>query len=196
MALATREPCFEATIATTPLDRACAPEQGKWVLLATILGSAMAFIDGTVVNVALPVLQTELNATVAQVQWVVEAYTLMLAALILAGGALGDQFGRRRIYGIGVALFAVARSGADWRPTIDQLIVARAVQGVGGALLVPGSLAIISAPRSTRRAAARAIGTWSGLLVDHHRPRAGRSAAVWWDRCRGGRPFSSTCRWR
>ena len=162
MALATKEPCFEAQIATTPLDRPCAPQQGKWVLLATILGSAMAFIDGTVVNVALPVLQTELNATVAQVQWVVEAYTLMLAALILAGGALGDQFGRRRIYGIGVALFAVSSIWCGLAPDIDQLIIARAVQGVGGALLVPGSLAIIGASfdASSR---GRAIGTWSAF---------------------------------
>jgi EmrB/QacA subfamily drug resistance transporter len=162
MTLVTREPCFEAQIAATPLDRPCPPERGKWVLLATILGSAMAFIDGTVVNVALPVLQTDLHATVAQVQWVVEAYTLLLAALILAGGALGDQFGRRRVYGIGVALFAASSLWCGLAPNINQLIVARAVQGVGGALLVPGSLAIIGASfDGTRRG--RAIGTWSAF---------------------------------
>jgi len=117
MTLVSREPCFEAQIAATPLDRPCPPERGKWVLLATILGSAMAFIDGTVVNVALPVLQTDLQATVAQVQWVVEAYTLLLAALILAGGALGDSSGGGGSTGSGWRCLRPARCGVGWRRT-------------------------------------------------------------------------------
>ncbi len=137
---------------------------GKWVLAATILGSSMAFIDGTAVTVVLPVLQTELNATVVGVQWVIEAYTLFLAALILVGGAMGDRFGRRRIFAIGVALFAAASVWCGLAAGISQLIVARAVQGVGGALLVPGSLAIVSASfDETQRG--RAFGTWSGFTA-------------------------------
>jgi EmrB/QacA subfamily drug resistance transporter len=124
----------------------------------------MAFIDGTVVNVALPALQTSLNATVVDVQWVVEAYALFLAALLLAGGSLGDHFGRKRIYTIGVVLFALASIWCGLAPGINQLIIARAVQGVGGALLVPGSLAIISASFSEEERG-RAIGTWSGFTA-------------------------------
>jgi EmrB/QacA subfamily drug resistance transporter len=122
----------------------------------------MAFIDGTVVNVALPVLQTDLGASVSQVQWVVEAYALFLSALLLVGGALGDRYGRRAIYVIGIVLFAVASMWCGLAPDASQLIVARAAQGIGGALLVPGSLAIISAtfPKEER---GRAIGTWSGF---------------------------------
>ncbi|HLZ25311.1 MAG TPA: MFS transporter [Ktedonobacterales bacterium] len=141
----------------------CAVRQtGPWVLAATILGSSMVFIDGTVVNVALPVLQQELHATVAGVQWVVEAYALFLAALILVGGSLGDRFGRRRVFTVGVALFTVASVACGLAPGIVTLIIARAVQGVGGALLTPGSLAIISASFSADQRG-RAIGTWSGF---------------------------------
>src|SRR5689334_21412321 len=110
----------------------CPKASGPWILAATILGSSMAFIDGTVVNVALPALQTALNASIQDVQWVVEAYALFLAALLLAGGAWGDHFGRRRIYAIGVALFALASVWCGLAPTIIQLIVARALQGIGG----------------------------------------------------------------
>jgi EmrB/QacA subfamily drug resistance transporter len=124
----------------------------------------MAFIDGTVVNVALPALQTNLNATVVDVQWVVEAYALFLAALLLAGGSLGDHFGRKRIYTIGVSLFALASMWCGLAPNINQLIIARALQGVGGALLVPGSLAIISASFSEDKRG-QAIGTWSGFTA-------------------------------
>jgi EmrB/QacA subfamily drug resistance transporter len=124
----------------------------------------MAFIDGTAVTVVLPVLQTELSATVAGLQWVVEAYTLFLAALILVGGALGDRFGRRRIFAIGVALFATASVWCGLAPGVGQLILARAVQGVGGALLVPGSLAIISASFSEEQRG-RAFGTWSAFTA-------------------------------
>ena len=138
--------------------------QGKWILAATILGSSMVFIDGTVVNVALPALQTNLNATVIDVQWVVEAYALFLAALLLAGGSLGDHFGRKRIYIIGVGLFALASIWCGLAPNINHLIVARAAQGVGGALLVPGSLAIISSSFKEEERG-KAIGTWSGFTA-------------------------------
>ncbi len=122
----------------------------------------MAFIDGTVVNVALPALQTQLNATVVDAQWVIEAYSLLLSALLLVGGSLGDHYGRRRIFLIGVTLFASASIWCGFAGSIHQLIVARAAQGIGAALLVPGSLAIISNsfPESER---GRAIGTWSGF---------------------------------
>jgi EmrB/QacA subfamily drug resistance transporter len=122
----------------------------------------MAFIDGTVVNVALPALQSSLNATIAEVQWVVEAYTLLLAALLLTGGALGDLYGRRKVFAIGVSVFSIASVWCGLAPNIRQLILARGVQGVGGALLVPGSLALISA-NFTQARRGRAIGTWSGF---------------------------------
>src|SRR5499427_4288735 len=142
----------------------CGQLQRRWTLAATILGSSMVFIDGTVVNVALPALQSNLHATVTDVQWVIEAYTLFLAALLLLGGSLGDRFGRKKIYAIGIALFALASIWCGLAPNIDQLIMARAAQGIGGALLVPGSLAIISA---TFNEADRghAIGTWSGATA-------------------------------
>jgi EmrB/QacA subfamily drug resistance transporter len=133
-----------------------------WVLVAAILGSSLAFIDGTVVNVALPTIQRALNATVADAQWVVESYALFLAALILLGGAAGDFYGRRLLFTLGVFLFAAASAWCGFAPDIRHLIMARALQGVGGAMLVPGSLAIISAafPAAQR---GKAIGTWSGF---------------------------------
>jgi EmrB/QacA subfamily drug resistance transporter len=134
----------------------------RWVLVASILGSSMAFIDGTVVNVALPVLQKALGATATQVQWVVESYALALAALLLLGGALADKVGRRRIFASGVALFALASAGCALSPNIDWLIAARAVQGLGGALLVPTSLALLSAGFPAERRG-RAIGKWSAF---------------------------------
>ncbi len=135
---------------------------GAAVLTATILGSSMAFIDSTVVNVALPALQSALHADLAGIQWVVEAYALFLAALLLIGGSLGDLYGRRKIFAAGVCLFTMASTWCGLAPDLRQLIVARAFQGVGGALLVPGSLALITAnfPESER---GRAIGTWSGF---------------------------------
>jgi EmrB/QacA subfamily drug resistance transporter len=122
----------------------------------------MAFIDGTVVNVALPFLQTNLNATAIGIQWVVEAYSLFLSALLLVGGSLGDRYGRRRIFNIGVVIFALASAFCGLAANIEQLIIARAAQGIGGAMLVPGSLALISAsfPEDQR---GKAIGTWSGF---------------------------------
>jgi EmrB/QacA subfamily drug resistance transporter len=134
---------------------------GKWILLAAILGSSMVFIDGTVVNVALPALQTSLQATIADVQWVVEAYALFLAALLLVGGSLGDLYGRKRIFLAGTILFAGASVWCGLAPGIGHLIAARCLQGVGGALLIPGSLALISTSFVPEERG-RAIGTWSG----------------------------------
>ena len=122
----------------------------------------MAFIDGTVVNVALPALQTNLNATAVDAQWVIEAYSLLLSAFLLVGGSLGDHYGRRRIFLLGVILFAIASAASGLAGNIGQLIAARAFQGFGAALLVPGSLAIISDSFSEQERG-RAIGTWSGL---------------------------------
>src|ERR1700681_2139188 len=156
-----RSPCDEAAILAGGLER---PHGGSgfWVLAATILGSSMAFIDGTVVNVALPALQSDLQATIADVQWVVESYALFLAALLLVGGSLGDRYGRRKIFAAGVVLFSAASAWCGLAPNIGQLIVARGLQGIGGALLVPGSLALISASFSEEERG-RAIGTWSGF---------------------------------
>jgi EmrB/QacA subfamily drug resistance transporter len=136
--------------------------QQRWTLAATILGSAMAFIDTTVVNVALPVMQTELRVGVDDAQWIADAYLLVLSALILAGGSLGDQFGRVRMFGFGVVTFAVASIACGAAPGAMTLIAARAFQGIGAAMLVPGSLAIINEnfPREER---GRAIGTWSAF---------------------------------
>src|SRR3954466_6498299 len=151
----------EARIRNSAGRGICPKASRRWVLLATILASAMAFIDGTVVNVALPALQAGMNATAIDVQWVIEAYSLLLSALLLIGGSLGDHYGRRRIFLLGVTIFAVASAACGGAVTIRQLIISRAVQGLGAALLIPGSLAIISTsfPEEER---GRAIGTWSG----------------------------------
>src|ERR1043165_3409202 len=160
-----KSPCDEGFAASRkPATTECGKAQRRWTLAATILGSSMAFIDGTVVNVALPALQANLNATVTDVQWVIESYTLLLAALLLLGGTLGDRFGRKRIYAVGVTLFALASVWCGLAPTIQQLILARAAQGIGGALLVPGSLAIISTTFSEKDRG-EAIGTWSGATA-------------------------------
>ncbi|HLX56461.1 MAG TPA: MFS transporter [Ktedonobacteraceae bacterium] len=163
-----KQPCDEGVIKSAPLTtKLYLPETkpaGTWVLVATILGSSMAFIDSTAVNVALPVLQTDLKATVADVQWVVEAYALLLASLILVGGSLGDHYGRRRMYAVGIALFTLASMACGFAPNVTFLIIARAVQGIGGALLVPGSLAIIGAYFDNEKRG-RAIGTWSGFTA-------------------------------
>jgi EmrB/QacA subfamily drug resistance transporter len=135
---------------------------GRWVLLATVLGSGLAFIDATVVNIALPRIAIDLHASAADVQWTVNGYTLTLAALILLGGALGDRLGRRRIFLVGVVWFAAASLLCGLAPDVRTLIGARLLQGVGGALLTPGSLAILEASfRPEDRS--RAIGAWSGL---------------------------------
>jgi EmrB/QacA subfamily drug resistance transporter len=159
----------------------CSVASRRWTLVAAVLGSSLAFMDSTVVNVALPAIQRELNAAVSDSQWIMEAYALTLAALLLVGGALGDRYGRRRIFLIGVALFAMASLACAFSGSALQLIAARAVQGIGAALLIPGSLALISSayPSAERGAA---IGTWSafsgittaigpvlgGFLVEHY----------------------------
>lgn len=159
-----RPPCDAGVVYSAPDTAPCDKHVGSWVLAATVIGSSMAFIDGTVVNVALPALQTDLRATVVDLQWIIEAYALFLAALLLVGGALGDRFGRRRVYAAGVTLFAAASVWCGLAPGANQLILARAVQGIGGALLVPGSLAIIAASFSDEQRG-RAIGTWSGFTA-------------------------------
>jgi EmrB/QacA subfamily drug resistance transporter len=158
-------PCDEASIRSgkcPPPAKGNRVANGTWVLVATILGSSMAFIDGTVVNVALPAIQTGLGATINQVQWVVESYALFLAALLLTGGSLGDLYSRRKIFAAGVILFTAASVACGLSANITALIVARGVQGLGAALLVPNSLALVSTafPPAER---GRAIGTWSGF---------------------------------
>lgn len=154
-------PAGRAARADSPGAVPCAAAARPWVLAATILASAMAFIDGSVVTIALPVLQRELGAGLAALQWVVNGYTLLLAALILVGGAAGDRFGRRRVFLIGTLVFAGASAACALAPGVGALIAARMLQGLGAALMVPQSLAIISAafPPEIR---GRAIGTWAG----------------------------------
>lgn len=135
---------------------------GRWIIVATVLGSGIAFLDGTVVNVALPKIGTDLKSGLVVQQWVLDGYLLTLSALLLLGGALGDRYGRRRVFVIGLVAFTVASLGCALAPTGTALIAARLLQGVGGALLVPGSLAIIDA--SIREAdRGRAVGSWAGL---------------------------------
>jgi EmrB/QacA subfamily drug resistance transporter len=157
-----KPPCDEALIQLGGPATPCPQSAKRWVLAAAIIGSSMAFIDGTVVNVALPAIQRDLRATAAELQWVVESYALFLAALLLVGGALGDRLGRRKVFMLGIAMFALASIGCALAGSVQQLIAARGLQGVGAALLVPGSLALISAafPQEER---GRAIGTWSGF---------------------------------
>ena len=138
------------------------PSARQWTLVATIIGSSLTFIDATVVNVALPALQADLQATITDLQWVIEAYALFLGSLILVGGSMGDQFGRRRTFLAGVLLFTVASIVCGLATSIRALITARAIQGAGAAFLVPGSLAIISATFDDAERG-RAIGTWSGF---------------------------------
>src|ERR671914_1498463 len=140
-----KNPCDEGVIRSRGADAPCTRSAGPWILAATIIGSAMAFIDGTVVNVALPEIQARLGATAVDAQWIVSSYALFLAALILVGGALGDHYGRKRIFLLGVGIFTVASVACALALTPGQLIAARAVQGIGGALLVPGALATIGA---------------------------------------------------
>ncbi|MGH9497187.1 MAG: MFS transporter [Candidatus Sulfotelmatobacter sp.] len=158
-----RTPC-DAVVPSEAGGNACSPDARPWILAATILGSSMAFIDSTVVNVALPALQETFHATVVSVQWVVESYGLFLGALILVGGSLGDMFGRRLVFLTGVTTFAAASVVCGAAPSIKLLIFARSVQGIGAALLVPGSLAIISKSFDEKSRGA-AIGTWSGFTA-------------------------------
>ena len=136
--------------------------RGRWVLLAAALGSGLAMLDATVVNIALPQIGADLGADFSGLQWTVNGYTLTLASLILLGGSLGDRFGRRRVFVIGTVWFTVASLLCGLAPNVETLIAARMLQGVGGALLTPGSLALMQASfRLEDRA--RAIGAWSGL---------------------------------
>ena len=162
MPVVLQDACDENIIRCGAAGAPCSKTSGRWILAATILASSMAFIDGTVVNVALPALQTSLNATAADVQWVIESYALLLSALLLVGGSLGDHYGRRRVFLLGVVIFAVASGLCGFAGSIGQLIAARAIQGFGAALLVPGSLAIISNSFSEQERG-RAIGVWSGF---------------------------------
>ncbi|UBU17226.1 MFS transporter [Nonomuraea gerenzanensis] len=136
--------------------------RGRWILFATVLGSGLAMLDSTVVNVALPFLGRELDAGMAGLQWTINAYTLTLAGLILLGGSLGDRYGRRSVFLVGTVWFAIASALCGLAPNIEFLIAARALQGIGGALLTPGSLAIIQAS-FVRHDRPRAVGVWSGL---------------------------------
>ncbi|WP_229867707.1 MFS transporter, partial [Streptomyces chryseus] len=144
------------------MDLRLSSARGRWVVLTTVLGSSMAMLDSTVVNVALPRIGEDLDADLAALQWTVNAYMLTLAGLILLGGALGDRFGRRKVFVVGVVWFAVASLLCGIAPDAGILIAARALQGVGGALLTPGSLALIQASFHPDDRA-RAVGVWSGF---------------------------------
>src|SRR5215472_8145559 len=159
-----RQPCDEAVIRLGTSAAPCAETSRAWVLVATILGSSMAFIDSTAVNVALPALQSNLHASVVDVQWVIESYGLFLSALILLGGALGDSLGRRAMFLWGVVGFAVGSAGCGFSSSITSLLLWRSVQGIAAAFLVPGSLAIISASFD-EKSRGRAIGTWAGFTA-------------------------------
>lgn len=162
MSYLSRPPCDEGVIRSRDGDAPCPSTSRAWVLAAVIIASGMGFMDGTIVNVALPVIQRELGATAVDALWIVESYALMLAALILVGGSLGDHYGRRLVFMVGVGLFTVASVWCGLSPNPESLIAARTVQGVGGALMIPGSLSIISASFSEEDRG-RAIGTWSGF---------------------------------
>jgi EmrB/QacA subfamily drug resistance transporter len=157
-----RTPCDDGVIKAGAATKPCAERSKPWLLAATILGSSLAFIDGTVVNVALPTIQAELRVSIAVAQWVANAYSLLLGPLILLGGAVGDRLGRRRIFMLGIVVFTAASIACGLSPSAGILIASRAVQGIGGAMLVPESLAIISAafPEAER---GKAIGTWAGF---------------------------------
>jgi EmrB/QacA subfamily drug resistance transporter len=177
-------PCAAGAIGSRPSVPACAARK-SWVLVAAVLGSTLAFVDESVVNVALPKIESDLHTTLAAMQWVVNAYTLCMSALLLVGGAAADQFGRRRTYLLGVSLFALASIGCALAPSVPVLIGARVTQGVGAALLIPCALALIGAAFDERERGA-AIGIWSGaaaiaggvapllggLIVDHWSWRA------------------------
>jgi len=159
----THQPCDKGVILGGKVETTThSVARQNWVLAATILGSSIAFINGSTMNVALPAIQADLEASVTDIQWILNSYTLFLAALILLGGSLGDHFGRKRVFTIGVVVFTLASVWCGLAPNAMQLIIARAVQGLGGALLTPGSLAIISATFTTQERG-RAIGLWSGF---------------------------------
>ncbi|MCW5890707.1 MAG: MFS transporter [bacterium] len=162
MIVASRTPSDATVIASAPETPGCASHAKRWVLAAAILGSSLAFVEASVLNVALPAIQQALGATVGEMQWIASGYTVLLASLTLAGGAAGDRFGRRRVFQLGTLGLGIASIGAALAPDAATLVLARAAQGLGAALLVPNSLALLSAafPRAER---GRAIGTWSAV---------------------------------
>src|SRR5918993_1994245 len=160
--VAVMQPCDAGVISCTRGAAPCHPSSQPWVIAAASLGSGMAFLDSTVMNVALPAVQMDLEVSVREVQWVFGAFALVLAAFLLVGGSFGDRYGRRRVFVLGAAIFAVASAWCALAPGPGQLIVARAVQGVGGALLVPASLAIVGASFDEAQRA-KAIGAWGAL---------------------------------
>lgn len=186
-----RPPCDEAIVRSAPETPGCASHAKRWVLLVTIMGSSLAFLEASVINVALPAIQDGLAASASEMQWIATAYTLILAALTLASGAAGDRFGRLRLFQCGIAVLAVASAACGFAAGPATLIAGRAAQGLGAALLVPNSLALLSGsfPRAER---GRVIGTWSaataltgsaspvvgGWLVDTLSWRAGFLAVV------------------
>jgi MFS family permease len=179
-------------------DVRLASPQGRWILLTTVLGSSMAMLDSTVVNVALPRIGRDLDAGLAALQWTVNAYMLTLAGLILLGGSLGDRYGRRRVFVVGVVWFAAASLLCGLAPDAGVLVAARALQGVGGALLTPGSLALIQASFHPDDRG-RAVGLWSGfggIGATSGRPSASSWAAGWWTGRAGGGCSCSTSRRR
>lgn len=180
MAISAFSPCDEGVVRCHEGGNPCAPASAPWVIAAAALGSGMAFLDSTVVNVALPALQEGLGASGSQAQWVFGSFGLVIATLLLVGGSLGDRYGRRKAFVAGAALFGAASVGCALAADLGQLIAARALQGAGGALLVPGALAILGASFEGENRG-RAIGAWDalsaiafaagpvvgGLLVEH-----------------------------
>src|ERR1043165_5305021 len=173
-------PCDEAAIRATAATSDCIEDAKPWVLAVTILASTISYIDESVVNVALPTIEADLKASAAVTQWLVNAYMLSLTALVLVGGAAGDQLGRRRVFITGIAVFATASLWCGLSRDITQLILARVIQGAGAALLIPCSLAVIGATFDEKERG-KAIGTWAafsaisaafgpvlgGWIVDH-----------------------------
>src|SRR5918998_5070343 len=160
--VAVLQPSDAGVIRCTRGAAPCRPSSQPWVIAAASLGSGMAFLDSTVMNVALPAVQTDLEVSARGVQWVFGAFALVLAAFLLVGGSFGDRYGRRRVFVLGAAIFAVASVWCALAPGPGQLVVARAVQGAGGALLVPASLAIVGASFDGKRKV-KAIGAWGAL---------------------------------
>ncbi len=175
-----KPPCDEGVLRCVRCAAPCPESSRGWILAATIIASSMVFIDGSAVNVALPALQADLNATATDFQWIVESYALFLAALLLVGGSLGDRFGRRRIFAAGVALFALASAWCGLAPDAGQLILARAAQGLGGALLVVAGLYQVS---PFKQACLRHCRSPVHFIV--HRRRAGTGGAFAITRRRG-----------
>jgi EmrB/QacA subfamily drug resistance transporter len=157
-------PCEGLLVRSVAADADCSRQRQRWVLTAAVLGSTMAYVDESVVNVALPAMEKDLGTTLAAMQWVVNAYTLALAALLLTGGAAGDRFGQRRIFAIGIAIFAMTSLGCGFAASAPLLIAARGAQGLGAALMIPSSLALIGASFEESERG-RAIGVWSGMTA-------------------------------